>query len=386
MITPSASSSLKNQDHLGKPLAAGGGKAAANISQDQSKVLDFRIDDLTRQRKEMKKEMEHQENKIKLEREESRLEREESRIEREDLKRMRHQLEEQSENVKKDKKEMEDKIIREKATLKTKEKAAEEQIKNERKQVNQNAEKHQSDINPSIKIVPIPIIKNNSDLSNKNNHNNDTVMAGRKDKNEDDEENSDRNERKEESSTSSGTPTRFMGPMKKEFKLLKKQMTRNLQSLENLKQKIKEDPSKLSTGYDDLRQLRTGHLILKLEELEVEYESDEEYEGDLETLNTLMTSNNLTYETVKESLGEEAGSINNSTNLKLIHMEVPFTEIDVEKLSSPTLYAFLSDVWARVEKSPLYKTSMRDNLASKMIQALMRGKSKRGDSAQIGWC
>ena len=105
----------------------------------------------------------------------------------------------------------------------------------------------------------------------------------------------------------------------------------------------------------------------------MEYESDEEYEYDLRTLNTLMTSNNLTYETVKESLGEEAGSINNSTNLKLIQMEVPFTEIDVEKLSSPTLYAFLSDVWARVENSPLYKTSMRDNLASKMIQALQRG-------------
>ena len=86
-----------------------------------------------------------------------------------------------------------------------------------------------------------------------------------------------------------------------------------------------------------------------------------------------MASNKLKYEAVKDSIGDESGCINNSTNLSLIKMEIPFTEINVEELTSPTLYAFLSDVHSRVEKSPLYRTTMRDNLASKMIQALQRG-------------
>ena len=54
-------------------------------------------------------------------------------------------------------------------------------------------------------------------------------------------------------------------------------------------------------------------------------------------------------------------------------MEVNFTSIDVEVLSSPTLYAFLSDIWSRVDKSPLYRTTMRDNLAAKILEALMKG-------------
>ena len=54
-------------------------------------------------------------------------------------------------------------------------------------------------------------------------------------------------------------------------------------------------------------------------------------------------------------------------------MEIALTPINAETLSSPTLYAFLSDVRKRVEKSPLYLTSMRNNLADKILEALTKG-------------
>ena len=54
-------------------------------------------------------------------------------------------------------------------------------------------------------------------------------------------------------------------------------------------------------------------------------------------------------------------------------MEIEFPAINAEILSSPTFYSFLTDIKTRVKKSPLYRTSMRDNLASKILQALLKG-------------
>ena len=122
-----------------------------------------------------------------------------------------------------------------------------------------------------------------------------------------------------------------------------------------------------------MKQLRTSELLIKLETLEVDYESDPDFHEDLEGLKDLMFDNTSTYKLVKQKLDRAEGSINNATNLRLIGMEVHFTPIDAEILSSPTLYAFLSDVWSRVDKSPLYRTSMRDNLAAKILEALMKG-------------
>ena len=87
----------------------------------------------------------------------------------------------------------------------------------------------------------------------------------------------------------------------------------------------------------------------------------------------LLDDNNSTFKVVKNKLGHAEGFINNSTNLKLISMEIPFTPLNVEKLSSPTFYAFMMDVAMKIEKSPLYQTTMRSNLAAKMVKALQLG-------------
>ena len=160
----------------------------------------------------------------------------------------------------------------------------------------------------------------NTDMKN-DSHNDPEIVAGKgRDKSEDDDEyrrkpqekeNTDKNGRKKESSTTSGSSNRLMGPGRKEFKLMKKMLSRNLKALEDLKKKMEEDPSNLSTGSEDLKQLRTGDLTLKLERLEIDFESDSEYEDDLENLKDLMVFNNSTYEIVKKSLGKAAGSINN---------------------------------------------------------------------------
>ena len=108
----------------------------------------------------------------------------------------------------------------------------------------------------------------------------------------------------------------------------------------------------MANGSEDLKLLRTNELTQKLDALEAEYESDDDLQYDLDNLKILMDDNNTAYKDVKKKLNTAESGINNATNLRLINMEVAFTPINAEVLSSPTLYAFLSDVRKRVEKVP----------------------------------
>ena len=49
--------------------------------------------------------------------------------------------------------------------------------------------------------------------------------------------------------------------------LMEKRLSRNLMALEDLKKKVEEDPSNIATGSEDLKQLRTSELLIKLESL-----------------------------------------------------------------------------------------------------------------------
>ena len=89
----------------------------------------------------------------------------------------------------------------------------------------------------------------------------------------------------------------------KQFKLVAKKLTKNLNALEDLKEKIGEDPLALAQGAEDLRQLRTAELGNLVITLEAEYESDEDLKEDLRKVKVLMDENNLAFKVVKQELG-----------------------------------------------------------------------------------
>jgi hypothetical protein len=296
----------------GAPIATSGDKAV-NPSLGQDQMISHRLTDLARQKQEIEKMKKDQEEHLRWEREEVERVRMKNEEQVEGMRRKMEQMEQKEKQMK----EEENKVSKDRAILREERRAAEERMKKERKRFEQ--------------------------------------------------------EKRREDSITSWTSNRGGGSVEKEFRLMEKRLSRNLLALEDLKEKVEEDPSNLATGSEDLRQLRTNEFSNTLIKLEVDYESDPDYQEDLERIKDLMNDNNSTYKLIKQKLGRAEGSINNATNLRLIGMEVNFTPIDVEVLSSPTFYAFLSDVWSRVDKSPLYRTTMRDNLAAKILQALMRG-------------
>ena len=358
---------------------------AEKMKRDQEENLKWERSERKRKEEQAEKVKREQEEHTKLRQEIKKMKRiqeENFGWEREQEERVRTKNEERMQKLDKKEREIreaENEVCKDKAALREERKAAEEQRKRDRKRLEQEKrrgeEKEEDAANTDM--------DKKSKVKSSSSHHNPEAAAGTGEDGSDEDEEGGRksqekekikkNGRKGDNSITPGSSGRGGGPVKKEFRLMEKRLSRNLASLQDLKKKVEKDPSNLTTGTEDLKQFKTNELLLKLEKLEVDYESDSDHQEELEDLKDLMFSNNQTYQLIKQKLAQAEGSINNATNLRLIGMEIHFTPIDAEILSSPTLYAFLSDVWTRVNKSPLYRTSMRDNLADKITGALMKG-------------
>ena len=154
---------------------------------------------------------------------------------------------------------------------------------------------------------------------------------------------------------------------------MSKRLIGNLQNLTALKDKIEKNPASLTSANEEFKLLRLHELNLKLYSLEAEYEDDSDHCEELETLRTPLVDNSNVYQIVKEKLEQAESGMTNSTNLQLIKMQTPFTPINAEVLSSPTLYTFLMEIKKKVEGSPLYMSTMRSNMADKILECLSKG-------------
>eukprot|EP00090_Calanus_glacialis_P005663 TRINITY_DN1437_c1_g1_i4.p1 TRINITY_DN1437_c1_g1~~TRINITY_DN1437_c1_g1_i4.p1 ORF type:complete len:1159 (+),score=364.41 TRINITY_DN1437_c1_g1_i4:829-4305(+) len=336
------------------------------------------------EKKYRKVQAEHQkiaENLKKLKREEE----EAKNWERDNDEKNKRMIMEQEENWKKREreiKEAEDKTIRDRIALKELKKKAVEERKKGKEKLEQERKKERERKN-----------QEGEESDNKNKTDKDPDKSPDKkentkpkkddDKSDDDEEDEDKEKVKEKVRRSAKQRSNSVVSVpssekvtKKQFKMMSKELARNLQALDDLNGKIEENPVNMANGNEELKLLRTNDLTKKLDELEAEYESDDDLQDELCMLKILMDENNTAYKDVKKKLNSAESGLNNAANLSMIKMEIAFTPINAEVLSSPTLYAFLSDIRKRVGKSPLYLTSMRDNLADKILEALTKGNEE----------
>ena len=165
-------------------------------------------------------------------------------------------------------KEAEDKTIRDKIALKELKKAAEEEMKKEEKRLDQirnkerekkNLEAEESDTIKEADKAPDTKLEETTITKSK----------GVDSKSEDDEEENKgrakvkvRKSAKQRSNSVTSVPCSEEA-FKKEFKLMTKRLSRNLKGLEDLKDRINENPVNMANGSEDLKLLRTNELTQK---------------------------------------------------------------------------------------------------------------------------